>query len=68
MAKMKLKTHRGLAKRIKLTGTGKVVGMRAGNRHLLTSKSSKRKRSLGKTLALPEAEAKTIRTRLPYGL
>jgi large subunit ribosomal protein L35 len=65
--KMKLKTHRGLAKRVKITGKGKVKAMRAGNRHLLTAKSAKRKRSLGGTMSLPPAESKTIRTLLPYG-
>jgi len=67
MPKLKLKTHRGLAKRIKITGTGKVRAMRAGNRHLLTSKSAKRKRTLGKPMPLPKAESKTIRILLPYG-
>ncbi|HET6370724.1 MAG TPA: 50S ribosomal protein L35 [Nitrospiria bacterium] len=67
MAKTKLKSHRGLAKRVKLTGKGKVKAMRAGNRHLLTTKSAKRKRSLGGTMDLPEAETKLIRKLLPYG-
>lgn len=43
-ARTKLKSHRGATKRFKLTAKGKVKAKRAGNRHLLTKKSSKGKR------------------------
>jgi large subunit ribosomal protein L35 len=40
----KLKTHRGAAKRFKRTGTGKIMRSSAFKRHLLSSKTTKRKR------------------------
>lgn len=67
MARTKLKSHRGLAKRVRLTGTGKVKAFRAGKRHLLTTKSAKRKRHLRGTMNLPQAECRTVHRLLPYG-
>ncbi|HWZ65903.1 MAG TPA: 50S ribosomal protein L35 [Patescibacteria group bacterium] len=48
----KLKTHKGTAKRIKITGTGKLIRERAFGSHLLQKKSGSRKRSIsmGKTV------------------
>jgi len=46
--KLKLKTHKGAAKRFKITGSGKVMRHHSFARHILTSKASKRKRRLGK--------------------
>ena len=43
----KIKTHRGAAKRFKITGSGKIVSCKAGKSHILTKKSAKRKRILG---------------------
>ena len=43
----KIKTHRGAAKRFKITGSGKIVSSKAGKSHILTKKSAKRKRILG---------------------
>lgn len=42
----KIKTNRGAAKRFKVTGTGKVVRVKANKSHILTKKNSKRKRRL----------------------
>jgi len=42
----KMKTNRGAAKRFKKTGTGKIARPKAFRRHILTSKSTKRKRNL----------------------
>ncbi len=42
----KLKTNRGAAKRFKITGSGKVVRVRANKSHILTKKNAKRKRRL----------------------
>lgn len=42
----KMKTHKGLAKRLKVTATGKVKHHKAGKSHLMGSKSSKRRRYL----------------------
>ncbi len=44
----KMKTHRGAAKRFKVTGSGKVKRNNAYKRHLLESKNAKRKRGLRK--------------------
>jgi len=43
----KMKTHRGAAKRYKVTGSGKLVRRKINRGHLLTKKTSKRKRRLG---------------------
>ena len=45
----KMKTHRGAAKRYKVTGSGKLVRRKINRGHLLTKKTSKRKRRLGMT-------------------
>jgi large subunit ribosomal protein L35 len=44
--KIKLKTHKGAAKRFKITGSGKIMRHHSFARHILTSKASKRKRRL----------------------
>jgi len=64
--KQKLKTHRGAAKRFKMTGTGKIVRRHAFARHILTKKTSGRKRKLGKSVVLVDAEDKKTRQLLPY--
>lgn len=62
----KLKTHRGAAKRFKVTATGKVLRRRAGLRHILTSKRRKRKRKLGQAALVSKADAANVRRMLPY--
>ena len=62
----KLKTHRGLAKRVKLTARGKVKRARAFHSHLLSSKSPKRKRNLAKTTLVHKTQEKTIKGLVPY--
>ena len=52
----KLKTHRGAAKRFKRTGTGKLSRRKAYKNHILTKKSPKRKRRLGKPTTLTSAD------------
>ncbi len=52
----KQKTHKGLAKRVKVTGTGKVVRKQANRGHLMSTKASKRKRRLRRTIVLPKAD------------
>jgi len=66
--KIKLKTHRGAAKRFKLTSTGKVMRMHSGKRHLLGSKKPKRMRRLGKSVVVSPNDAAKVRRQLPYGL
>ena len=65
MPKMKLKSHRGAAKRFKKTGTGKFKRGHAFGAHILTSKSRKRKRRLKGTTLVSKADQKKLRTMLP---
>ena len=57
----KMKTHKGTAKRVKLTGTGKLRRQQANRRHLLEQKSSTRTRRLDGTTDVAPAEAKRIK-------
>lgn len=61
MAKNKMKSHRGAAKRFKLTGTGKVKRNKAYKGHILTKKTAKRKRGLRKATTLTSADNKRIK-------
>ncbi|MBA7626464.1 50S ribosomal protein L35 [subsurface metagenome] len=63
----KLKTKKSAAKRYKLTGTGKVRYKKQGLRHILTKKSSKRKRRLRLPAILSTVEKKRVKKLLPYG-
>ncbi len=66
MPKLKLKTHKGAAKRFKLTAGGKVMRGHSHARHILTSKSSKRKRKLDKTTTVAPADLSRVKRMLPY--
>ena len=50
------KTRKAVAKRFKVTGTGKVLRRKQGKRHILQKKSSKRKRQLGKVALVDETQ------------
>ncbi|MFP5264960.1 MAG: 50S ribosomal protein L35 [Blastocatellia bacterium] len=63
----KLKTHKGAAKRFRLTATGKVKRGHSHARHILTSKSTKRKRYLDIDVMVSEADEKPTKRMLPYG-
>ena len=63
----KLKTHKGAAKRFRLTATGKVKRGHAFARHILTKKSTKRKRHLDIDALVAEADQKPTKRMLPYG-
>ena len=65
MSKIKLKNNKSAAKRFRVTKNGKVLYSKQGRRHILTGKTSKRKRQLGKVGALKECEAKRVRKLLP---
>jgi len=62
----KLKTHRGAAKRFKVTGTGKITRSKAFKSHLLTGKSSKRGRGLRKSALVPKVQYDSVKKLLPY--
>ena len=64
----KMKTRKCAAKRLKQTGTGKFRRNKAGARHILTKKSSKRKRHLSGSIDVKATEMSRIRAALPYGL
>ncbi len=66
MANMKLKTHRGAAKRFKKTASGKFKRSSAFKRHILTSKTTKRKRGLRKSVTVSESEQHKLERMLPY--
>ncbi len=62
----KLKTHKGSAKRFRITRTGKVLRAHAYKSHLLAHKSAKRKRAYSKLQALQPGEARIVRRAAPY--
>ncbi len=64
--KPKLKTHRGAAKRFKVTATGKIFRMHSGKRHLLGTKPANRMRRLKKLTRVHPADAANVRQMLPY--
>ena len=64
--KQKLKTHRGAAKRFKITSTGKVLRMHSGKRHLLGTKPANRMRRLKKMARVSPADAPKVHRMLPY--
>ena len=66
--KMKLKTHRGAAKRFKITSTGKIMRWHSGKRHLLGTKKPRRMRKLLNKVRVNKADERNIRLALPYGL
>ena len=62
----KLKSHRGAAKRFKITKGGKVKIFHAKRRHILTKKSTKMKRRLRKASMASTANESTVKKLLPY--
>ena len=62
----KLKTHKGASKRFSLTGTGKVKRKKAFHSHILTKKTTKRKRNLRKSTILDARDTKGIKRLIPY--
>lgn len=62
----KLKTHRGAAKRFKRTKSGKFLRAKAFKQHILTSKTTKRKRGLRGTTAVASVEVRKLARMLPY--
>ena len=60
----KLKPHKGLLKRVKVTGTGKIIRRQANKGHLMTSKSSARRRRLGRVVNVDKTNMKTMRRML----
>lgn len=61
----KMKTNRAAAKRLRKTGTGKVRRFRANKSHILTKKSTKRKRRLRSATLVAKADEKRMKKLLP---
>ena len=62
----KMKTSRAAAKRFKVTGTGKLMRNKAYKRHILTKKSTKRKRNMRQDIVVDETNRKNMKKILPY--
>ncbi|MGI6498641.1 MAG: 50S ribosomal protein L35 [Oscillospiraceae bacterium] len=62
----KIKTHSGAKKRFKLTKSGKVKRAHAFTSHILTKKSTKRKRGLRAGAYADDTNAATVRRMIPY--
>jgi large subunit ribosomal protein L35 len=62
----KIKTNRGAAKRFRKTGSGKIRRNSAFTSHILTSKTTKRKRNLRKASIMAPSDAKRISVLIPY--
>ncbi|HOX54942.1 MAG: 50S ribosomal protein L35 [Candidatus Omnitrophica bacterium] len=63
----KLKTRKAVAKRIKISKSGKLKRGRAYKSHILTKKTSKRKRHLRQSALINHDDTSFIRRLLPYG-
>jgi len=63
----KMKTKRGAKKRFRLSATGRIKRSRAYKRHILTSKTTKRKRHLDMEAFVSKSDARRVREMLPYG-
>ncbi len=62
----KMKTHRGAAKRFKLTANGKIKRRKGYKSHLLTGKSAKRTRRLRAPALVSKTQHANIKRLLPY--
>ena len=63
----KMKTHRGAAKRLKFTGSGRIKRNKANKSHILTKKTTTRKRRLRKPDLVAKSDEKRLKKILPYG-
>lgn len=62
----KLKTNRSVAKRLSKTATGNFKRNKSNKSHILTKKSTKRKRGLRQTTLLNKSSLKNVKKLLPY--
>ena len=63
-----MKTHRGAAKRLKITGSGRLKRHKANHSHILTKKNRKRKRRLRAPDLVDKSNEKQMKRLLPYGM
>ncbi len=64
--KQKLKTHKAMAKRVKVTGSGKFLRRKVALNHLRRNKSPQAVRSMDKYFQLPKSETRRMKRLLPY--
>lgn len=64
--KQKLKTHTAMAKRVKITGSGKIMRRKVAGSHLRRNKSSHAIRSMDKKFPLATSDTRRIKRLLPY--
>ena len=64
----KMKTHRGAAKRLKVTGSGKVMRVKGGKSHLRRRKSKRSKRLFDETIPLNPRDRIRVKRLIPYGV
>ena len=62
----KIKTNKGAAKRFRKTGTGKIKRNHAFTSHILTSKSTKRKRNLRQSAIMSPGDTRRMKVLIPY--
>jgi large subunit ribosomal protein L35 len=62
----KIKTNRGAAKRFRKTGTGKIRRNKAFTSHILTKKTTKRKRDLRQACVVAKVDERNIAQLIPY--
>ncbi len=62
----KMKTKRGAAKRFRVMGSGAIKRTRSNLRHILTKKTTKRKRKLRGMTAVCPSDVKAIKSMMPY--
>ncbi|MBE7503212.1 MAG: 50S ribosomal protein L35 [Verrucomicrobia bacterium] len=60
------RTRKSVAKRFKITGTGKVMRAHAGRRHLLSTKNAKRRRRLRESVVVDPSDAYRVTQSLPF--
>ncbi len=62
----KMKTNRGAAKRFKASASGKIMRNKAFSSHILTKKSTKRKRNFRKSTEVDPTNVKSLKVLMPY--
>jgi large subunit ribosomal protein L35 len=67
MAKQKLKTHKGAARRFKVTGTGKIMRAKGMKSHLRRKKAPRVKRQFDRMLVMDKTTKQRVERMLPYG-
>ena len=62
----KSKTRKSVAKRFKVTGSGRILRRKQGKRHLMRRKNAKRRRRLGQSTLAAKCDEKNIKAEMPF--